>query len=142
MQRQVASRQTRSFEAGERKAKPERDAPLLRATTKSYSQIVAELIRFLLDKDCSTIGDEIESFFANQKSDSRYWPDDDEVREELQVLPAYRRLGRGRLRMVIESIEDHLRGWIGTKTGLGGERVMRGKLVIEHVMPRKWTMTI
>ena len=113
---------------------------LIRATTKSYGQIVAELIRFLRDKDRSTTGDEIESFFVNQKSDSRYWPDDDEVREELKVLPAYRRLGRGRLRMVIESIEDHLRGWIGTKMGLGGERVMRGKLAIEHVMPRKWTM--
>lgn len=113
---------------------------LIRATTKSYSQIVAELIRFLHDKDRTTIGDEIESFFVNQKSDSRYWPDDAEVREELKVLPAYRRLGRGRLRMVIESLEDHLRGWIGTKMGLGGERVVRGKLAIEHVMPRKWTM--
>ncbi len=113
---------------------------LIRATTKSYSQIVAELIRFLRDKDRATIGDEIESFFLNQKSDSRYWPDDDEVREELKVLPAYRRLGRGRLRMVIESIEDHLRGLVGTKTGLGGERVVRGKPPIEHVMARKWTM--
>ncbi len=113
---------------------------LIRASTKSYSQIVAELVRYLGDKDRSTVGDEIESFFSNQKSDSRYWPDDDEVREELKVLPAYRRLGRGRLRMVIEAIEDHLRGWIGEKNGMGGERVTRGKLAIEHVMPRKWTM--
>ena len=30
MQRQITSRQTRSFETGERKAKPERDTPLLR----------------------------------------------------------------------------------------------------------------
>ena len=30
VQRQIASRQTRNFKAGERKAKPERDTPLLR----------------------------------------------------------------------------------------------------------------
>jgi hypothetical protein len=42
------------------------------------------------------------------------------------------------VRMVLESIEDHLRGWNGSKQGLGGERVSRAKLAIEHVMPRKW----
>ena len=40
--------------------------------------------------------------------------------------------------MVLEAIEDDLRGWRGDKVGLGGERVTRGKLHIEHVMPRKW----
>src|SRR5690606_31499964 len=54
------------------------------------------------------------------------------------VLPAYRRLSRGRVRMVLEAIEDHLRGWKGEAMGLGGERVGRGTLAIEHVLPRKW----
>jgi Protein of unknown function (DUF1524) len=40
--------------------------------------------------------------------------------------------------MVLEAIEDQLRGWRDGKQGLGGERVARGKLAIEHVMPRKW----
>jgi hypothetical protein len=53
-------------------------------------------------------------------------------------LLAYRRLGRGRLRMVLEAIEDHLRGWKNGQQALGDERVARGKLAIEHVMPRKW----
>ena len=69
---------------------------------------------------------------------SRYWPDDAELQEELGELLAYRRLGRGRLRMVLEAIEDHLRGWRNGKSGLGEERVARGKLAIEHVMPQKW----
>jgi hypothetical protein len=51
-------------------------------------------------------------------------------------LLAYRRIRRGRLRMVLEAMEDHLRGWRDGKQGLGGERVARGKLAIEHVMPR------
>jgi GNAT superfamily N-acetyltransferase len=111
---------------------------LLRASTKSYSQIVADLIRQLRNKDRTTFGDCVEQFFLSQNSNSRYWPDDGETLDQLKVLPAYRRLGRGRLRMVLEAIEDHLRGWAGGKTGLGGERVARAKLAIEHVMPQKW----
>jgi hypothetical protein len=40
--------------------------------------------------------------------------------------------------MVLEAIEDHQRGWRNGNQGLGGERVARGKLAIEHVMPMKW----
>src|SRR4051794_8293267 len=58
--------------------------------------------------------------------------------QELTHMQAYRRLGRGRLRMVLEGIEDYLRGWKDGEIGLGSERVSRGKLAIEHVMPRKW----
>jgi hypothetical protein len=112
---------------------------LVRATTKNYNQFIAELITHLRNGDRATVGDVAEAFLASQTSASRYWPDDKEVREELQILPAYRRLGRGRLRMVIEAIEDHKRGWRDGKEGLGGERVPRGKFTIEHIMPRKWT---
>jgi hypothetical protein len=42
--------------------------------------------------------------------------------------------------MVLEAIEDHLRGWKGNAAGLGGERVTRGKYAIEHIMPRKWNV--
>jgi len=113
---------------------------LVRATTKNYNQVVAELITSLRKRERPTAGDAVEMFLAGQTSSSRYWPDDNEIREELRVLPAYRRLGRGRLRMVLEAVEDHRRGWCGDKPGLGGERVARGKYVIEHVMPRKWAM--
>jgi hypothetical protein len=42
--------------------------------------------------------------------------------------------------MILEAIEDHLRGWNADKTGLGGERVARGQYAIEHVLPRKWVL--
>lgn len=42
--------------------------------------------------------------------------------------------------MVLEAIEDHRRGWKGGQSGMGGERVARGKYAIEHIMPRKWVM--
>ncbi|MBL9076042.1 MAG: DUF262 domain-containing protein [Planctomycetes bacterium] len=111
---------------------------LLRATTKNYNRIVAELVAQLRIEGRDVAGDRIEAYFASQTSDSSYWPDDNELRDELAELLAYRRLGRGRLRMVLEAIEDHLRGWRDGKRGLGEERVARGKYAIEHVMPRKW----
>ncbi len=111
---------------------------LLRATTKNYNQVFEELLVALRATDRRAAGDVVERFFADQSSGSRYWPDDSEVRAELAVLPAYRRIGRGRLRMVLEAIEDELRGWKGGKSGLGGERVPRAKYSIEHVLPRKW----
>jgi hypothetical protein len=111
---------------------------LVRATTKSYTQFVAEIIVHLRNNERTKSGDVAEAFLASQTSDSRYWPDDDEIREQLRILPAYRRLQRGRLRMVLEAIEDHRRGWRADESGLGGERVARGQYAIEHVMPRKW----
>ncbi len=111
---------------------------LVRATTKGYNQVVAELVALVRKADRAKAGDVIESFLAGQTGSSRYWPDDNELREELAGLLAYRRLGRGRLRMVLEAIEDYRRGWKDGKQGLGEERVARGSLAIEHVMPRKW----
>ncbi|MEY9127746.1 GmrSD restriction endonuclease domain-containing protein [Bradyrhizobium yuanmingense] len=111
---------------------------LVRATAKGYNQLIAELVGQLRGWDRTTVGDKIQSFLAGQTAESRYWPDDAELEQEITDLPAYRRLRRGRLRMVLEAIEDHLRGWRDGRQGLGGERVARGKLAIEHVMPRKW----
>jgi len=111
---------------------------LVRATAKGYNQFIAEMIGQLRNWEKGAVGDEIEAFLAKQTADSRYWPDDTELGQELADLLAYRRLRRGRLRMVLEAIEDHLRGWRDGKQGLGGERVSRGRLAIEHVMPRKW----
>lgn len=112
---------------------------LVRATTKSYGQVVAELIDRVRTSGREHAGNVIEKHLAGQTSGAGYWPDDGELRDELEHLLAYRRLGRGRLRMVLEAIEDHMRGWTAAKSGLGGERVARGQYAIEHVMPRKWT---
>jgi hypothetical protein len=111
---------------------------LVRATTKNYNMVVAEIVALLRKSDRSQAGDIVEQFLASQSSGSRYWPDDEELQEELGALLAYRRLGRGRLRMILEAIEDHKRGWQEGKAALGEARVTRGKHAIEHIMPRKW----
>lgn len=111
---------------------------LVRATTKNYNLIVAELVGKLRGEDRAHAGEVVEEFFAHQASDSSYWPDDDEVRQELTGLQVYRRIRRARLRMLLETLEDCRRGWVDGRTGLGGERVARGHLAIEHVLPRRW----
>jgi hypothetical protein len=111
---------------------------LVRATTKSYAQVFAELIGHVRKSGRESAGDAIEGYLEQHPGINSYWPDDDEMRAELRTLAAYRRLSRARLRMVLEAIEDHERGWRGTATGLGGERVARGKYAIEHIMPRWW----
>jgi hypothetical protein len=111
---------------------------LVRASTKSYTQVFAELIAQVRKSGRQSAGDVIENHLARQPGTNWYWPDNGEVRAELQTLAAYRRLSRARLRMVLEAIEDHERGWRGPATGLGGERVARSQYQIEHIMPRRW----
>jgi hypothetical protein len=111
---------------------------LVRAVSKSYSQAVAELIAHIRKAGRQLAGDEIENYMLSHPGANMYWPDNDEVRAHLSSMAAYRRLSRARLRMVLEAVEDYERGWRGSNTGLGGERVARGQYVIEHVMPRKW----
>lgn len=111
---------------------------LIRATSKSYTQVFAELITTLRREGRDLAGETTRAFFRGQTGANWYWPDDAELSEELGTLSAYRRLSRARLRMVLEAIEDHLRGWRDGQIGLGGERVARGKYAIEHILPRKW----
>src|SRR5205807_1282802 len=54
---------------------------LVRATTKNYNQVVAELVTQLRKSDRTNTGDVIETYLAAQSSGSRYWPDDREIRD-------------------------------------------------------------
>jgi hypothetical protein len=105
---------------------------LCRLTTKDYNSLYVELLTQLAETDSSDRGTAIQAFLLGQTADSREWPTDVVVTQSLTNLPLYRLLTRARLRMVLEGIEDHLRG---TKSE---EPVVRGKLTIEHVMPQGW----
>jgi hypothetical protein len=111
---------------------------LVRASTKSYTPVFAELITYIRKSGRRLAGDVIEDRLQHQPGSNWYWPDNDEIRAELTGLAAYRRLTRARLRMVLEAIEDYERGWRGPATGLGGERIARGTFAIEHIMPQQW----
>lgn len=111
---------------------------LVRATAKSYNKIMAEIVSVVRNAPVHQIGETLTEHFASQNSETAYWPDDEEVRRELETMPVYRKLSRARLRMVLESIEDHWRGWISGQTSAAGMRIRRNTYVIEHLMPQSW----
>jgi hypothetical protein len=110
----------------------------VRATTKGYNKVFVALLQELKQTDRSLVGDRVETFLASKVSDSEYWPGDDEVRAELIAQPIYKRIRRPRLRMILEAIEDHRRGFNSARP-LHEQRVVRGKCTVEHLMPQEWT---
>jgi Protein of unknown function DUF262/Protein of unknown function (DUF1524)/Restriction Enzyme Adenine Methylase Associated len=111
---------------------------LIRATAKSYNKIMAEVVSVIRNAPAEQVGQTLKEYFSSQRSEVAYWPDDDEVRRELETMPVYRKLSRARVRMVLESIEDHWRGWIPGQVSAAGMRIRRGSYAIEHVMPQAW----
>ena len=111
---------------------------LVRATAKSYNKIMAELVSIIRNAAAGKVGETVKEYFESQRSEIAYWPDDQEVRRELMAMPIYKKLSRARLRMVLESIEDHWRGWIPGQTSAAGMRVRRESYAIEHIMPQAW----
>jgi len=111
---------------------------LIRATSKGYNKIMAETVSVVRNAPADQVGQTLKEYFSSQRSEVAYWPDDDEVRKELATTPVYRKLSRARVRMVLESIEDHWRGWIPGQVSAAGMRIRRGSYAIEHVMPQAW----
>ena len=59
---------------------------LVRATTKSYTQVFAELITQIRKSGRQSAGDIIEDHLADHPGTDWYWPDNEEVRAELRTL--------------------------------------------------------
>ncbi|MCP2326929.1 hypothetical protein HDA40_005436 [Hamadaea flava] len=103
-----------------------------RLTSKDINRLIIDLLQRLADAEPSSAGDVTEAFLLAQTADSRLWPTDAMVVEALTSMPAYKALLRGRLRMLLEAIEDHRRTDKSEQPGCP-----RG-LTIEHVMPQAW----
>jgi len=105
---------------------------LCRLTTKNYNLLFLALLDRIRE-DPAAAGDVAVAYLRGLTSESRYWPNDDEVVYQILTLPIFRLLSRGRLRMVLEALEDDLR-----TPQAEDSRVPRG-LPIEHVLPYAWT---
>ena len=106
---------------------------ICRMTTKDYNKLFLELMSRLHDSDPGDAAETLVTYLAGQQSESRRWPTDSEVEHAVLDLPLYRLLTRRRLRMILETIEDDLRGVLAEEA-----HVARGTLTIEHVMPQSW----
>ena len=106
---------------------------ICRMTTKDYNRLFLELMSRLHDSTTEEATDTVVNYLSEQSSESRRWPTDPDVEQAVLDLPLYRLLTRGRLRMVLEAIEEHLRDHLAEEA-----HVARHSLTIEHVMPRGW----
>lgn len=111
---------------------------LLRLSTQSYSDLVALLLKELMESPRHEAAAVTERILQEQTSGNLYWPADKEVEHWLATAPIYRQLRRGRLRMVLEAVEDHLRGYDSGRPSYAGQRVARDFHAIEHILPQQW----
>lgn len=104
-----------------------------RLTTKGYNRLFLDLLGELHAAGPGEVASTCEAFLASSTAESMRWPNDVEFEDAFVALPLYRLLTRGRLRLVLEAIEDNLR------TSMSEEaNVQRGSLTIEHVLPQSW----
>lgn len=111
---------------------------LLRLTTADLGRTVASLISRLERTPVHEVGAQVEQFLSGQNRSSTFWPGDDTLRRELGELPAYQAFRQGRLRMVLEAVEDDRRGFTSTGGASSAGRVARQAMHIEHVLPQRW----
>lgn len=110
---------------------------LVRATNKNYNKLVVEMVQ-VVNKDRQHAGMRLEKYFGEQSGVSSYWPDDVELSERVSQMEIYRNLYKSRIRMILEALEDHSRGWKSGETSKSGMRMKRGTFAIEHIMPQRW----
>ncbi len=103
-----------------------------RMTTKNYNQLFLRLINTLEDEGPTAAGDTIARYLGEQTAHANLWPDDRMLEDAFLKLPLYWSLTRGRLRLVLEGIEEEMRSRMAES-----HSVPRG-LTIEHIMPQKW----
>lgn len=111
---------------------------LLRLPSADHGRVVADLIRVHSDAQDEDLCSRVEAYLARLHSESTYWPGDDELRRTLAVENVFRRFKRGRLRMVLEAIEDSYRGYVDGRRSKTGTRAPRTGYPIEHLLPQKW----
>jgi len=112
---------------------------IMRAVTKGSNRFIAQLVANLREAPRSKAADTVREFLASQTADSSYWPDDLQIEDQLHDFRLYRLMPRGRTRMLLEAIEDELRGITRLSKGEAEQRCPRLSLTIEHLVPQKWS---
>ena len=105
-----------------------------RGTTKDYNRMALDLVRKLNDCDPEGDAQAVVSFLSSREAESRRWPTDADLENAFLTLPLYRLLTRGRLRLVLEAIEERLKIMDLLSEGTQVPR----NLTIEHILPQSW----
>ena len=103
-----------------------------RITSRDYNRLFLDLLNDFEESRAECAGDTIVEFLGRQEAYGRLWPSDSRFGSALTTQPLYRLLTRGRLRIVLEGIEEELR------TNMAESRAAPRWLTIEHIMPQQW----
>ena len=106
-------------------------------TTKNYNNLFLDAVKVLADVGPAQMRDALRKFLMAKSSDIDRWPNDDDFWQGWSKLEAYKRIKpQGRLRMVLEALELHLR-----QSELSEEQTLpKKKLSVEHILPRGWAV--
>lgn len=103
-----------------------------RMTTRGYNRLFIGLVDNLEESGTEYAGDTVVEYLRDQTSDVGEWPEDRQLQDAFTTRPLYRLLTRGRLRIVLEGIEE------GLRTVMAETQAAPRNLTIEHVMPQQW----
>lgn len=105
---------------------------IMRSDTKGYTNVFLSLLNRLRESSRPS-GSEVADFFRKSEGERSYWPTDPQIRSTLQAQRVYLDLSRGRLRMLLEALEEQLRS-----SGYAEAPDVPRGLTIEHVLPQHW----
>ena len=108
---------------------------LARLTTKNYNTVFLSALRYTREQAAgrggTALAQDIVDFLASLAGESQVWPRAAAVRSSLRTLAAYQVFPVGRLRMLLEALEEAM------YTGFT-EKVIPTDLTVEHVLPQEW----
>ena len=104
-----------------------------RDTTRGYNRLTLDLVRELRKCEPEDADKAVVQFLSGQKADSMRWPTDKDLEHALTTQPLYRLLTRGRLRLVLEGVEEKYR-----ESSHAEQTLVPKNLTIEHILPQTW----
>ena len=104
----------------------------------SYLKLLARLAKRINEENREHADEVIAEYFMSEGTPSSYWPDDDEIRRSLKQRAILEK-AQVRVRMILEALEDNLRGYDRSSTRKHPtEQPAPRNLTIEHLMPSSW----
>ena len=101
-------------------------------TAQHYNRLFFVLLDSLRRAGAERAGDTIVQYLGDQDLNVGIWPNDHQMEDAFMTLPVYRSLSKGRLRILLEGIEEELR------TDKAESESVPRNLTIEHIMPQQW----
>lgn len=101
-------------------------------TTSDYNRLFIGLVAALEQREVEQAGAAVVEYLSSQDAHARKWPNDHELERAFVERKVYGPMTQGRLRIVLEGIEE------GLRTDKAEDQNVPRNLTIEHVMPQAW----